>query len=186
MNAFNSVLFNIFLVVFGYIIGSLNTSIIVGKILKKDPRDYHSKNAGATNSLRVFGKKIAIMILMIDVIKTISVVAIGYGLTYWCNLATSIDQNGSVVGVYGIGLPPYWEGLRTIYGLPLLAGLGTVIGHIFPIFFGFKGGKGVASSLGLLISYNIIFLPIAAVFFFGLIFEKDMFHLHHCLLQALW
>ncbi|UUM20434.1 glycerol-3-phosphate 1-O-acyltransferase PlsY [Mycoplasma sp. 2045] len=147
----NSILFNILLFIFGYIAGSLNTSIIWGKIVKKDVRELHSKNAGATNSSRVLGKKAGLCILLIDVFKTILMVSIAYGL---CKVINKNNLNMS------------------LYVFPILCGLGVVVGHCFPIFFKFKGGKGVATSIGLLISINIALLPIAAVIFFAVLFWK--------------
>lgn len=74
MEIFLSIAINILIFLIGYLIGSLNASIIVGKLFyKKDIREFHSKNAGATNSLRVFGYKVAIVILFIDIFKVVFV-----------------------------------------------------------------------------------------------------------------
>ncbi|VEU70054.1 glycerol-3-phosphate 1-O-acyltransferase PlsY [Mycoplasmopsis glycophila] len=133
------------LILLGYTLGSLNTSILLSKFWKKqDVRDFHSENAGATNSYRVFGKSFAITVLLIDIAKGYLAVLLGY--VFW----------------------KHFEGQYNY--IPLLAGLACVIGHTFPIFFKFKGGKGVGCAIGVLIALNIVLLPIAALFFFGIIF----------------
>ncbi len=108
-------------VIIAYLLGSISTSILVSKYLKlPDPRTEGSKNAGATNMLRVGGKKPAIYALVGDVLKGVIAVLIGM--------------------------------LFHISG-PALAfvGLAAVVGHMFPVFFGFKGGKGVATTAGVML-----------------------------------
>ncbi|MFA7673002.1 MAG: glycerol-3-phosphate 1-O-acyltransferase PlsY [Clostridia bacterium] len=104
----------------GYGIGSLNSSILVSKLYKKDVRNEGSKNAGLTNTLRVLGKKAAIMVLVMDILKGVLATGIGY-------LVIQDSDHGAII-----------------------SGLFTVIGHIFPVFFGFKGGKGILISLSVL------------------------------------
>ena len=104
----------------GYCIGSLNSSILVSKLYRKDVRNEGSKNAGLTNTLRVLGKKAAIMVLVMDILKGVIVTGIGY-------LMIRDSARGAMIG-----------------------GLFAVIGHIFPVFFGFKGGKGILISLSVL------------------------------------
>ncbi|MFV8419138.1 glycerol-3-phosphate 1-O-acyltransferase PlsY [Mycoplasma sp. 005V] len=162
---FTTVVLNIALLVMGYLIGSLNTSIIFSKFLKKDVRSQHSQNAGATNSSRVFGIKIGVLILLIDVLKTIAAVALATGIAYWVNAAPQVSSKGP-------SSSESFKQYQAIIAVPMLSGIGVVLGHCFPVFFGFKGGKGVASSIGLIISYNIVLLPIAAVFFFAVAFWK--------------
>lgn len=107
--------------VISYLIGSINSSIIISKLVSgKDIRTSGSGNAGATNMLRTMGKKYAAITLVIDVLK--GVVAI---------LLSKIAQ------CYGVG---DW--------IEYVAGVCAVLGHNFPVFFGFRGGKGVATSLG--------------------------------------
>ncbi|MFV8401349.1 glycerol-3-phosphate 1-O-acyltransferase PlsY [Mycoplasma sp. CR] len=162
---FTTVVLNIALLVMGYLIGSLNTSIIFSKFLKKDVRSQHSQNAGATNSSRVFGIKIGVLILLIDVLKTIAAVALATGIAYWVNAAPQVSSKGP-------SSSESFKQYQAIIAVPMLSGIGVVLGHCFPVFFGFKGGKGVASSIGLIISYNIVLLPIAAIFFFAVAFWK--------------
>lgn len=145
LEAFLAILVNLFIFSIGYIIGSLNTSIILSRKQKKsDVRNFNSGNAGATNSLRTYGKKFAIVVLLIDILKTYIPVLF---------VAIFTHQHPEVAEKYYISPP--------------IIGLGVVVGHTYPIFFGFKGGKGAACSLGLLCAMNILFLPIASVFFFG-------------------
>lgn len=107
--------------VISYLIGSVNFSIMLSKAVSgKDIRESGSGNAGATNMLRTHGKKMAIVTLLLDVLKGIAAVFI------------------SMLVDIKIG---------TGY-LPCIAAVCVVLGHNFPIFFGFKGGKGVATSLG--------------------------------------
>ncbi len=107
-----------FLIIFilAYLLGSINTSIIVGKVKAGDDiRKHGSGNAGATNALRTYGKSAAVMVLIGDALK--AVVAI---------LAARLILNEQVA-VY-------------------VAGIGVTLGHNFPLYFGFKGGKGVVVS----------------------------------------
>ena len=118
-------------ILFGYLLGSVSTSYILGKLTKNiDIRQHGSGNPGATNTLRVLGVKAGIMLFAIDIIKGILAVLIGQLLA------------GEVGGI--------------------LAGLSAVIGHIWPVFTGFRGGKGVATSFGVLI---VIFPAISAILF---------------------
>ncbi|WP_406614038.1 glycerol-3-phosphate 1-O-acyltransferase PlsY [Mycoplasma corogypsi] len=144
MNYLLAVIINIGFMVFGYLVGSLNTSIILGTLWKKtDIRKFHSNNAGATNSARVLGKKFGLCVLLLDIVKGAAVVAIVQGLAL-------INQVG-----------------ETYYFLPILAGFSCVIGHIYPVFFGFKGGKGVGCAIGVLTAVNVVLFVIAAIVFFS-------------------
>ena len=116
--------------IIAYLIGSINFSILISK--KKagyDIRQKGSGNAGTTNMLRNLGKKYAAITLICDVLK--GVVAIGIAIIV-----------GNILGDTNKAL------------LVQIAGVAVVIGHTFPIFFGFKGGKGVATSLGILLMTN--------------------------------
>ncbi len=109
-------IYNLIILVIAYLLGSINTSIIVSKILIGDDiRNHGSGNAGATNTLRTVGKKGAILVVLGDVLK--AVIAI---------LAAKLISP-EPVAVY-------------------IAGLGAVLGHNFPLYFGFKGGKGIIVS----------------------------------------
>lgn len=134
----------IVIAVIAYLIGSINFSIIFSKKFAGfDVREKGSGNAGTTNMLRSVGKKAAALTLVCDILK--GVVAIGIAILV-----------GQIVNAANKSL------------LVQVAGIAVVIGHTFPIFFGFKGGKGVATSLGVLIMSNweigLICLGVAIVF----------------------
>jgi len=115
----------------GYLIGSLNTAVIVGKIYGKDIRSHGSKNAGLTNALRVLGKSAAALVLAGDISKGVIACLIGLGF-----------------GVY-----VYSGEARDCVSL-LAAGAGAVIGHNWPVYFGFKGGKGALTGVAVLLMFD--------------------------------
>lgn len=145
-----------------YLLGSVNFSILISKkISGKDIRESGSGNAGATNMLRTHGKKAAVLTLLLDVLK--GVIAVGFG-NLLANLAfyhivpigtvTGLAVEEAVYQAIRIQLPYY----------NLLAGIGAVIGHNFPLYFKFKGGKGVATSLGVILALNWKIALIVLVF----------------------
>ena len=114
------------LILLAYFFGSLNSSILFSKILKlEDPREYGSKNPGATNILRSGNKTLALATLIFDMFK-------GF-LPVFVALFFIEDQ---------------------IY--IQIIGLCSILGHIFPIYYKFKGGKGVATSFGVILAFDII------------------------------
>lgn len=120
----------IIVAVIAYLIGSVNFSIIISKKMAGfDIREKGSGNAGTTNMLRSVGKKAAVITLICDILKGVVAVLIAV-------LAGKIIKN-----------------LDNAL-LVQLAGILVIVGHTFPIFFGFKGGKGIATSLGVLLMVN--------------------------------
>ena len=120
----------IIVAIIAYLIGSINFSILISKKMAGfDVREKGSGNAGTTNMLRSVGKKAAAITLICDILKGVVsiVIAIIVG-----NIVKNLDREL----------------------LLQIAGIAVVIGHTFPIFFGFKGGKGVATSLGVLLMSN--------------------------------
>ena len=115
----------------GYLLGSLNTSVIVGKLYGTDITGHGSKSGGLTNTLRVLGKTAAAYVLVGDILKGIVACLIGLQL-----------------GVY-----VYSGEARDCVSL-LAAGAGAVIGHNWPIYFGFKGGKGVLTAVTVMFMIN--------------------------------
>lgn len=107
--------------VLGYLLGSINTSLIVGKFYGIDVRKHGSGNAGATNTLRTLGKKAAILVTIGDLLKGI----------ISCLLGTWLIGNVDNVGNLGL----------------MIGGIAAIIGHNWPLYFGFKGGKGVLTTL---------------------------------------
>ncbi len=117
-------------VVIAYLIGSIPFSYLLGEWFKKeDIRKMGSGNLGTTNAYRVFGKLIGTTVLLLDTLKS--------GLLVLLMKYTGI-----------------FDGIELFH--PLVYGLASVLGHVFPIWFKFHGGKGVASSFGLLLAYDPI------------------------------
>ncbi len=125
-------LLNITLIIAAYLIGSIPTAVWVGKIFyNKDVREYGSGNAGATNTFRVLGAKAGIPVLIIDVFK----------------------------GWLSVNLPLIFDtGMFTLsssfINFQLVLGLAALLGHIFPVYAGFRGGKGIATLLGIIIALD--------------------------------
>jgi glycerol-3-phosphate acyltransferase PlsY len=129
----DSILYIIGLSILAYLLGSIPSSVWVGKALfNKDVRDYGSGNAGASNTFRVLGKKAGFLVLAMDISKGLLA-----ALLAW--LPEGLEQ-GSV----------------TFVNLQLLFGLLSVIGHIFPVFVNFKGGKGIATLLGMVLAIHYV------------------------------
>ena len=121
---------NVIMAIIAYLIGSINFSVIFSKKFAGfDVREKGSGNAGSTNMLRSVGKGAAALTLLCDVLKGVVAILIAIGI-------------GIIVKSADKGL------------LVQIAGIAVVIGHTFPIFFQFKGGKGVATSLGVLLMSN--------------------------------
>ena len=133
----------IFVAVISYLIGSINTSIILSKsIYGTDIRTSGSGNAGATNMLRTHGKGIAIATLICDVLKGMIAIVIAA----WADIIINDIAKTSI-------LTPFAS--QYILGnLKYIAGIFVVLGHDFPVFFGFRGGKGVATSLGVALTLD--------------------------------
>ena len=131
---------------FSYLIGSFPTAFLIGKSKNIDIRRYGSGNVGATNSARVLGKKIALAVLLIDILK-------GFLPLYLSNIYFSeLDK-------------------KEIY--ILIAGFSVLTGHIFPLWLRFKGGKGVATMSGVLMALSPLQLGFAlAIFTIVLIISK--------------
>ena len=125
------------IIICAYLLGSIPSGLWIGKIFyKTDIREHGSGNLGGTNSFRVLGKKAGIIVTLIDILK----------------------------GTAAVQLPliPYFSD-STIH--PLILGGIAVIGHMFPIFAGFRGGKAVATSGGVLLGYTWPFFIVLIVSF---------------------
>lgn len=115
----------------GYLLGALNAGVIVGKIYGKDIREHGSKSAGLTNTLRVLGKSAATLVLLGDVAKGVIACYIGLRLGAYVYSGTNGDS-------------------MTL----LAAGAGAIIGHNWPLYFGFKGGKGALTGIAVLFMFD--------------------------------
>ena len=125
-----------------YLLGSINSAIIVTRLFaKEDIRSYGSGNAGATNVLRSQGKLPAILTTVGDLAKSFAAVLVG---GFLLTRVTLLPQDELVV------LGPLWEGNLRLVG-QYLAGFFCIIGHLFPLYFGFRGGKGVLTTLGMML-----------------------------------
>ena len=126
----------IILILFAYLIGSIPTAVWVSKyFFKIDIRDYGSGNAGATNTFRVLGSRWGSFVMIIDVLKGVIATSLYILLPYY--------------------LTDEWDRTNFMVGL----GLAAVLGHIFPLWANFRGGKGVATLLGMAVAIQ----PLVAV-----------------------
>jgi len=131
--------------VIGYVFGLFQTSYFYGKANGIDIRNYGSGNAGTTNALRVLGKKAGAIVLIGDLLKSILAVVI-------------------VKLLFGENYP------EMKYLLCLYAGAGAILGHNFPFYMGFKGGKGIAATGGMILAFHPYFIPMGLLLFFGTFF----------------
>ena len=132
----------IFWGIIAYVIGSIPSSIWIGKsYFGKDVRDFGSGNAGATNTFRVLGKRAGIIVLLLDILKGVTAASL---ILYMPSVSQGTDQ---------------------YVNLQLLFGILAVVGHIFPVFENFNGGKGIATLFGMLIGIHYI-LAVACVALF--------------------
>ena len=128
---------------FGYLLGSLNTAVIVGKIYGKDIRSHGSKSAGVTNTLRVLGKSAAVFVLAGDILKGIISCLMGLRLGVYVHSGEAMDC---------VSL--------------LAAGAGAVMGHNWPLYFGFKGGKGALTAATVVFMFDWVMALISLGSFF--------------------
>lgn len=136
----------------GYFLGSLNFSIIIVKIMTgKDIREMGSNNAGLTNTYRCTGKTCALLTLVGDVLK--GVLAVTLAMMFCSMFGAGIKGDTQYIGY--------------------IAGIGAVMGHIFPIYYGFKGGKGVLAGASAFIMINPkVLVAILAIFIVILAISK--------------
>ena len=152
----------IVMAVIAYLIGSISFSVIISKKMAGfDVREKGSGNAGTTNMLRSVGKKGAAITLICDILKGVVAILIAMFIGW----AFKVENQSLLVQI---------------------AGIAVVIGHTFPIFFGFKGGKGVATSLGILIMTNWQIGLICLVFGIVLIALTRMVSLGSCTAAVLF
>ncbi|MEE1883836.1 glycerol-3-phosphate 1-O-acyltransferase PlsY [Pedobacter flavus] len=127
-------IYSIFALIAAYLFGSIPTAVWLGQAFYGiDVREYGSGNAGATNTFRVLGKKAGIAVMVVDIFK-------GYtatNLAYFIGLSVTGPQNSTQFVNYELAL-----------------GVTAVMGHLFPIFAGFRGGKGVATLFGMILAVN--------------------------------
>ena len=128
--------------VIGYLFGLFQTGLIYGKAHHVDIRKHGSGNSGMTNSLRVLGWKAGVIVCLGDLFKAVAAMAITWVLFK--------EKYPDLVKL-----------------LELYAGFGAVLGHNFPFYLKFKGGKGIACSVGIVFAFDIRMVPICALLFFA-------------------
>jgi glycerol-3-phosphate acyltransferase PlsY len=131
------------LIVIAYLIGSIPTAVWVSKwFFSIDIREYGSGNAGATNTFRVLGSRWGTFVMIVDVLKGVAATSLYILLPYYMNMTNEWDRTNFMVGL----------------------GLAAVLGHIFPIWANFRGGKGVATLFGMILAIQ----PMVAVYCVGI------------------
>jgi acyl phosphate:glycerol-3-phosphate acyltransferase len=115
----------------GYVIGSFPTGYLVGRMRGLDVRHLGSGNIGATNLTRILGKQYGYPVFLIDFLKGLVAVLLAKGIAHWCDLGPIARDCSTAVG-----------------------GIMSVIGHSYPVWLCFKGGKGVATSLGVIFAVS--------------------------------
>ena len=155
----------------GYLFGSIPTSLMVGKLFfKKDPRDYGSHNLGATNTGRVLGKKIGLIVIFLDALKLV--------IPLWGFWAIITFTSISDISISPIFTEPFRVSLgaftpsQEIVQYYYLVALGCSIGHCFPLFAGLKGGKSVACLAGFMFFSNWMFTIVLIIIFFIVLCSK--------------
>lgn len=146
-------------IIIGYVFGLFQTAYFYGKANGIDIRKYGSGNAGTTNALRVLGTKAGLIVLAGDCLKCI--------LAVWV-----------VRLLFGPSHPD------TIYLLCLYTGAGAILGHNYPFYMGFKGGKGIAATAGLILSFHPYFIVMGVLVFFGTFFTTHYVSLGSLLVYA--
>ena len=146
-------------VAIGYLFGLIQTGYIYGKIKKIDIRKHGSGNAGTTNALRTLGWKAGVITFIGDCLK--------------CVLAVTVVQFLFIQDPH--------QGLYAMY-----AGLGAVLGHNFPFYLRFKGGKGIASTAGLILAVNPIMFLIVAVVFISIVLITQYVSLGSIIIMVLF
>lgn len=128
-------IYSVSVLILAYLFGSIPTAVWIGQaFFNIDVREYGSGNAGATNTFRVLGKKAGIPVMLLDILK-------GWTAT---NLAYMIGI--STTGPYGS---------ISFTNFQLALGIAAVMGHLFPVFAGFRGGKGIATLFGMILAINL-------------------------------
>lgn len=149
----------IFCLLIGYVFGLFQTAYIYGRLHGIDIRNYGSGNAGTTNTLRVFGTKAGLLVLFGDIMKCILAVVI---------TAVIFDKSHPDM----------------VYLLKMYTAMGAIAGHNFPFYLKFKGGKGIAATAGLILSFHPYLIPMGILLFFGAFFITHYVSLGSLLVYA--
>lgn len=145
--------------VIGYVFGLFQTAYLYGKLHGIDIRNYGSGNAGTTNTLRTLGTKAGLIVLLGDIMKCILAIV----------LTNLLFQNSHP---------------DEIYLLKIYAAAGAILGHNFPFYLHFKGGKGIAATAGMILSFHPWLIPMGVILFFGTFFTTHYVSLGSLLVYA--
>ncbi|HCY7427609.1 TPA: glycerol-3-phosphate 1-O-acyltransferase PlsY [Staphylococcus aureus] len=134
----------IVMLLLSYLIGAFPSGFVIGKLFfKKDIRQFGSGNTGATNSFRVLGRPAGFLVTFLDIFK------------------------GFITVFFPLWLPVHADGpISTFFTNGLIVGLFAILGHVYPVYLKFQGGKAVATSSGVVLGVNPILLLILAIIFF--------------------
>ncbi|TXN97135.1 glycerol-3-phosphate 1-O-acyltransferase PlsY [Staphylococcus aureus] len=134
----------IVMLLLSYLIGAFPSGFVIGKVFfKKDIRQFGSGNTGATNSFRVLGRPAGFLVTFLDIFK------------------------GFITVFFPLWLPVHADGpISTFFTNGLIVGLFAILGHVYPVYLKFQGGKAVATSAGVVLGVNPILLLILAIIFF--------------------
>ena len=135
------------MLVLSYLIGAFPSGLVIGKLFfKKDIRQYGSGNTGATNSFRVLGRPAGFVVTFLDIFK------------------------GFITVFFPLWFPVHADGIiSTFFTNGLIVGLFAILGHVYPIYLKFNGGKAVATSAGVVLGVNPLLLLVLAIIFFGIL-----------------
>lgn len=148
-------MYRVIALVIGYLLGGLQTAIVYGHMKGMDIREHGSGNAGTTNTLRVLGKKAAAIVFAGDILKAVLAVVIAKAI---------FKDDALLAGLY--------------------AGVGAIIGHSYPLFFKFKGGKGIAVTVGTIYFIDIRIALIVSILFLSCAFITRIVSLSSLLLTT--
>ena len=149
---FESGMFRLVAIIIGYVLGNIQTSYLFGKYFKNtDIREHGSGNAGTTNTIRIFGFSVGVIVFLVDVLKAVTAFLL---CMYLLGGSYFGGTNGILPGMY--------------------AGIGVILGHNFPVFMGFKGGKGIASTIGVMLCTNWLIVIIQVVLGLACVFLTRM------------
>ena len=143
----------------GYVFGLFQTAFFYGKAHGIDIREHGSGNSGTTNALRVLGKKAGLIVLLGDCLKAMIAIFL-------------------IRAIFG-NLHPEMKWLLALY-----TGAGVILGHNYPFYMNFKGGKGIAATGGMVLAFHPYFIPVGVVLFFGAFFITHYVSLGSLLVYA--
>ncbi len=156
----------------GYALGMFQTAYIYGRLHGIDIREYGSHNAGTTNTMRVLGTKAGLIVLACDIVKCMAAVVI-VGLIF----GKSGSETANLLET-GKTAP------EMAYLLKMYAAAGAILGHNFPFYLKFKGGKGIAATAGLILSFHPYYIPMGILVFFTIFFTTHYVSLGSLLVYA--